>query len=82
MLMHPFPRVRRIAAENLYVRLLENPDLDEKHPALALLLINPWDGDASEARVKEMAKEVAEALEVGSLLVAATCSVLIAPDEQ
>lgn len=62
MLGHPFPRVRRIAAENLYVRLLENPSFDEKHPALNLLLSNPWDGDESQDRVQKMVEEVVDAL--------------------
>ena len=64
MLMHPFPRVRRIAAENLYVRLLESPDLDGDNPALELLLTNPWDSDQSPFNVKKMASEVASALGV------------------
>jgi hypothetical protein len=68
MLMHRFPRVRRIAAENLYVRLLEKPDLDSENPALNLLLTNPWDGDEPEMKVKEMAMEVAIALDVQSLV--------------
>jgi hypothetical protein len=71
MLMHSFPRIRRIAAENLYIRLLENPERDPEHPALSLLLSNPWDGDEPEAKVKEMAMEVAQALEVESLMVVA-----------
>ena len=72
MLLHPFPRVRRIAAENLYIRLLENPDLEDSHPALALLLSNPWDGDESDAAVKAMAAEVATELGVASLIATTT----------
>ncbi|CAJ1936513.1 unnamed protein product [Cylindrotheca closterium] len=64
MLKHPFPRVRRIAAENLYVRLLESPDLDGDNPALELLLTNPWDSDQSPLNVKKMASELASALGV------------------
>jgi hypothetical protein len=66
MLMHPFPRIRRIAAENLYIRLLEKTELDSNHPALNLLLVNPWDGDEPEARVKEMGTEIAVALSIDS----------------
>ena len=68
MLRHPFPRIRRIAAENLYVRLLEDPEVDEIHPVLTLLLNNPWDGDESQAKVMEMAVAVATALDVGLLM--------------
>jgi hypothetical protein len=63
MLMHPIPRVRRIA---------ENPDLEDSHPALALLLSNPWDGDESDAAVKAMAAEVAIELGVASLIATIT----------
>jgi hypothetical protein len=72
MLAHRFPRVRRFTAEHFYVRLLESPELvgdgggDDNHPALELLLNNPWDGDLDETKVKEMAKEVAETLGLGS----------------
>lgn len=62
MLMHPFPRVRRITAENLYVRLLES--LEGESPALDLLLTNPWDSDQSQIDVNKMALEVARALGV------------------
>ena len=68
MLMHPFPRVRRIAAENFYIRLIEDPEMDSTDPALALLLTNPWDGDEPEPKVREMAMEVAKALGVDSLM--------------
>ena len=65
--MHPFPRVRRIAAENLYIRLLENPETDDEHPALSLLLEHQWDEGAAE-KVQNAAREVAEALHVTTLL--------------
>ena len=68
MLMHPFPRVRRIAAENFYIRLIEDPERDSNDPALALLLTNPWDGDEPDSKVREMAMEVAKALGVDSLM--------------
>ena len=71
LLMHPFPRVRRITAENLYVRLLENPDMDSEHPVLTLLLSNPWDADETDTKVKEMATDVATSLGVESLMLPA-----------
>lgn len=67
LLMHPFPRVRRIAAENLYVKLVEQPTMVENHPALELLLSNPWDS-TDEATAVKMAAEVASSLEVAQLV--------------
>lgn len=71
VLAHRFPRVRRYAAENLYVCLLENPtsfegDNANIDQALELLLNHPWDGDLDESNVKTMATEVAEKLGVAS----------------
>ena len=62
--MHPFPRVRRLAAENFYVNLLEQPWIQDDHPAISLLLGNAWDGDVSEVDIKRMAADVADALEI------------------
>lgn len=64
LLMHPFPRVRRIAAENFYVKLLEQPWMQDDHPAISLLLGNAWDGDLSDADISRMAADVAVALGV------------------
>ncbi len=45
-LAHEFPRIRCIAAEKLYVRLLEaNLDIDETHAAVDLLLHHSWESD-------------------------------------
>jgi len=68
LLMHPFPRVRRITAENFYVKLGEQAELNEDHPALKLLLTSPWDGPDSEMDVTQMAMKVASALDVMKLL--------------
>lgn len=62
LLMHPFPRVRRITAENLYVKLVEKSYMDDDHPGLGLLLTRPWDGPASEEEIKNMAMEAISAL--------------------
>ena len=49
MLGHPFPRVRRFTAENLYVRLLEDytvvPNQKEEESAMDFLLEARWDDD-------------------------------------
>ena len=66
MLSHKYPRVRRHAAENLYVRFIETPELlgisGDNHPALELLLSNPWESDLEQSRAKEMAVEVARSV--------------------
>ena len=62
--MHPFPRVRRLAAENFYVKLLEQPWIQDDHPAISLLLGNAWDGDVSDTEIQRMAADVAEALDI------------------
>lgn len=66
LLMHPFPRVRRITAENFYVKLGELEDYGESHPAIDLLLTSPWDG--TESDVKKMATDVASSLDVLQLV--------------
>jgi hypothetical protein len=43
-LTHEYPRIRSLAAEKLYVRLQEtDPDLDEQHNAIRLLLYHSWE---------------------------------------
>ena len=64
LLRHPFPRVRRLAAENFYVKLLEQPWVQDDHPAMLLLLGNAWDGDVSDTEIQRMAADVAEALDI------------------
>lgn len=70
MLMHRFPRVRSIAAEALYLWLLNRLDRSPKNPSLDLLLDNQWDGDDTATKVREMAMEVATALDVHSQMMA------------
>lgn len=66
-LNHRFPRVRRYAAEHLYVCLLEHPDLlidNGGDFALERMLDFPWDGENTSAQqCREIAQEVAD--EVG-----------------
>ena len=64
LLLHEFPRVRSIAAEKIYVRLLEtDPDLGEDHVAIKFLLEHNWESNASleETIRKESIREVAKA---------------------
>ena len=45
-LVHEFPRIRSVAAEKLYVRLLEtDPDMGEDHAAIRFLLERKWESD-------------------------------------
>lgn len=60
--MHPFPRVRRLTAEYFYVKLLEQPWIQDDHPAISMLLGNAWDGDLSDIDIKRMAANVSDAL--------------------
>lgn len=62
MLAHPFPRIRRVTAENLYVKLLETPEMEDGHPALRLLLSTTWDGDVDTLALKAKAEDVGLAL--------------------
>ena len=62
LLMHPFPRVRRIAAESLYVKLQEDPNFDVQNPVLNLLLNSQWDADYPPSQIDEMASAVSTAL--------------------
>lgn len=62
MLCHRYPRVRRYAAEHIYVSLLENPDLIQDDDAvLDYLLTAPWDLDMNLLQRREMAEKVAKA---------------------
>eukprot|EP00934_Nitzschia_sp_Nitz4_P009143 Nitzschia sp. Nitz4//scaffold179_size51476//40380//44226//NITZ4_006931-RA/size51476-processed-gene-0.18-mRNA-1//-1//CDS//3329539231//9133//frame0 len=56
---HSFPRIRRIAAENLYMVLQEKRNVEE---ALDLLLTSPWDGDLEAKTVGEWTLDVAAKL--------------------
>ena len=65
-LIHRFPRVRRYAAEHIYVRLLEEVDLlvdSGSDFAIDSMLEFPWDGDkTSAAQCREMAEQIADAV--------------------
>jgi hypothetical protein len=64
LLCHEFPRVRRCTADNLYIRLLEEPDLlgSRKHfePALGLLLEAPWDSDMNQMEANNLSSRFAK----------------------
>ncbi len=64
MLCHEFPRVRRFTADNLYVRLLEEPDLlrtqVHSEPALELLLEAPWDSDMNRIEANDLSSKFAK----------------------
>lgn len=66
-LMHDFPRIRRLAAEKLYTRLLEI-GLDENHPGVCLLLNHPWEANGGDACPSQdfqfVASEISKALSV------------------
>jgi tubulin-specific chaperone D len=70
LLSHRFPRVRRYAAENLYVALLEHPDIlgsvtvAEDHPIMEMLLNDPWDSEMDESTLESLAKNVSERLRI------------------
>lgn len=66
-LLHPFPRVRRYAAEHIYVCLLEHPELlvDGTNLELETLLNFPWDSPTITAnQCREMAQTLADAIRV------------------
>jgi hypothetical protein len=66
-LAHEFPRVRSLAAEKLYVRLLEtDPELGEDHIAIRFLLEHDWEsnGNLEEVNRNESIREVAKAFEI------------------
>jgi len=53
LLVHPFPKVRRMAAEELYSRLLaydSHIDDDKLEAVLSVLARTPWDGDLDFAK--------------------------------
>lgn len=56
--------MRRFTADNLYVRLLEEPDLLRTHvhpePALQLLLEAPWDSDMNRTEANDLSSRFAE----------------------
>ena len=67
MLSHQYPRVRRYAAENLYILIQEMPELYDgtpqtNHPLLELLVTHPWDADQDHSQVMMIGGKVAEML--------------------
>lgn len=53
-LTHKFPRIRSLAAEKLYVRLLETHIIEydnESHPAIEMLLNHSWELDDGSQKV-------------------------------
>lgn len=67
--MHSYPRIRRITAEQLYIKLVEQGGMNDRHQvAVDLLLNSPWDGDDSTADISSLALQVASALGVANLM--------------
>jgi hypothetical protein len=71
-LVHQFPRIRSLAAEKLYVRLLEtDPDLGENHTAVQILLSHNWESDdenLQEIDRDTAIQEVLKAFEIDKML--------------
>jgi len=70
-LVHEFPRIRSLAAEKLYVRLLEtDPDLGENHAGVQILLSHNWESDVILQEIDRNAaiQEVLKAFEVDKML--------------
>ena len=68
-LAHEFPRVRSLAAEKLYVRLLEtDPELGQDHVAIRFMLEHDWESNGSleEVNRNESIREMAKAFEIDS----------------
>lgn len=63
MLAHPFPRVRRFTADQLYMRLLEDSmivsDQHNVDGAMELLLNTPWDADFELCNFRETRNQAA-----------------------
>ena len=64
MLAHPYPRVRRFTAEQLYIRIIEDdsfiPTCNDVDSAIELLSSVAWDANAQQAR--EARNQVADFL--------------------
>eukprot|EP00536_Pseudo-nitzschia_multiseries_P008637 jgi/Psemu1/257408/estExt_Genewise1Plus.C_2220030 len=72
LLIHEFPRIRSVAAEKLYVQLLEtDPELGGDHAAIRILLEHNWESDQTPPGGidrKTAVQEVAKAFEVENLV--------------
>jgi hypothetical protein len=66
--MHPFPRIRRIMAEQFYIKLVEHAGMAYDHQVLDLLLASPWDDVTTEETTVGLALQVAASLEVAHLM--------------
>lgn len=71
-LIHSYPRVRRYAAEQIYVCLLEHPEhikVPDNEFILGSLLDFPWDdSDRKATHCREMAQKIADAVRVPLLV--------------
>lgn len=69
MLSHRYPRVRRFVAENLYILLLERPDLvqGDNQTLEKSLLEEAWDADLNERKISDMVSIVSCGLGLGVL---------------
>jgi len=70
-LAHEFPRIRTLAAEKLYIRLLEtDPGLGQNHTAIRFLLEHNWESDENLEEIDRdtAVQEVMEAFEIDELL--------------
>lgn len=67
MLIHSYPRIRRITAEQLYTKLVEEQGLGANDEVLDLLLTSPWDGVEAAEDVAIFAQGVASSLKLDSL---------------
>jgi hypothetical protein len=66
LLVHEYPRIRSLAAEKLYVRLLEtDPDLHDGHAGIKLLLESSWEFEGCKGQtIDETAFQVSRAFEI------------------
>ena len=75
LLRHQFPHIRRLAAEKLYVRLLETDfgANDDQSAGVDILVNHPWESDEGKpfdrsANFCEAASQVSKALHVEGLI--------------
>jgi hypothetical protein len=70
LLMHPFPRIRSLAAEKLYVRIQEtDPELNDENRAMTKLLHYSWEmQDGGQENCNDAALEVSEAFHLNDIV--------------
>jgi len=66
--MHSYPRIRRITAEQFYIKLVEQGDLHDGDEILELLLNSPWDTEMPTTEIADRVLQVASLLKVGHLV--------------